>query len=269
MNAWNLCGGLPFILLGLGCIWVGLVFIQHSRGTTPLIIRGQPHRRLSPTEGWVWFVMLAGMGLGWVGFGVTFVRHAQSSSFSVPPDAPFIDHVIEIASVVGVLGGVCLMVVVALIVDPIRERRWRASHPVLDADDEDLLDHNSADGSLVSLRFTLQLLAASAPDQLAHVLPPQRGHVAIDMAEGYEQWASAVPTSRALTDEQAHALQALSAVFAAQDQAEHPTFWEDGALVADARWEQVRQLARAALVAVAWPVEVPPRQQDVGWEGIA
>jgi hypothetical protein len=125
MTVWNLCGGIPFILLGLGGIWVGLVIIQNCRGATPLIVHGHPHPRLFPTEAPVWFVIFSGMGLGFIGFGVTFVRHAQSSSADVPAGAPFIDHVIWITSVVYLLGGLCLMAVWLLIVKPIRERRSR------------------------------------------------------------------------------------------------------------------------------------------------
>jgi len=263
------CGGIFSLLLGLGSVWVGVTVYRADARRRALLTTSEafgPLESLATMR--LWLIAWLVMGLGWACGGVPTVRYVIGDSVDVPATAPLIDHVIWVSFAVGVCGGLALLLTWGVMYST-EEKRWRASQPVMDAADEDLLDSNSADGSLVSLRFTLQLLAASAPDQLAHVLPPQRGHVAIDMVEGYEQWASAVPTSRALTDEQAHALQALSAVFAAQDQAEHPTFWGDAALVADARWEQVRQLARAALVAVAWPVEVPPRQQDVGWEGIA
>ena len=121
--------------------------------------------------------------------------------------------------------------------------------------------HTAEDGVLANLRFTLQLLAASAQDQISHVLPPLHGDIAGEMAENFDNWALSVHTYWTLTDEQTQALNGLSAFFDAQDSAGHPTFWEDEALASDERWEQVRHLARAALAAFGWPVAVPPRQQ--------
>jgi hypothetical protein len=124
------------------------------------------------------------------------------------------------------------------------------------------------DGVLANLRFTLQLLAASGQEQRDHVLPPLHGDITGDMAEDYDLWSRSVPAYWALSPQQTQALRAISAFFDTHEYAEHPTFWEDEALVSDERWEQVRQLAQAALAACGWPVEVPPRQKYVWREPV-
>jgi hypothetical protein len=39
-------------------------------------------------------------------------------------------------------------------------------------------------------------------------------------------------------------------------------FWTDEALSSDPRWEQVRTLAKAALVSFGWPIEIPLSAQE-------
>ncbi len=39
-------------------------------------------------------------------------------------------------------------------------------------------------------------------------------------------------------------------------------FWSDEALSSDPRWEEVRMLAQAALVACEWPNEIPPPARE-------
>src|SRR5258706_7322972 len=97
--------------------------------------------------------------------------------------------------------------------------------------------NTAEEGVLANLRYTLQVLAASAQDQLAHVLPPLYGDIAGDMADDFDNWASAVHTYWTLTDQQTRALNSLTAYFGAHDSAEYPTFWEDEALASDEQWE--------------------------------
>lgn len=39
-------------------------------------------------------------------------------------------------------------------------------------------------------------------------------------------------------------------------------FWTDEALSSDPRWEEVRTLAKAALVSFGWPIEMPPPARE-------
>ncbi len=95
------------------------------------------------------------------------------------------------------------------------------------------------DWVLANLRYMLQLLAASGLDQLDHYLPPLHGVITNEMAEDFDNFARSVPTYWTLSPLQTQALNAILAYFDAHDYAEHPTFWEDDALVSDERWEQM------------------------------
>ena len=116
-------------------------------------------------------------------------------------------------------------------------------------------------GVLANLRYSLQLLAAAAPDQLAHFLPPDFACKADEMALDFDNWAKSVPTYWTLTEEQAARLTELDVYLDSVSGPQNAAFWTDDALVSDPRWEQVRVLAQAALIAFHWPKEVPPPEE--------
>jgi hypothetical protein len=113
-------------------------------------------------------------------------------------------------------------------------------------------------GVLANLRYTLQLLAAAAPDQLAHFLPPDFAFKADEMVLDFENWATSVHTYWTLTEEQTARLTELDAYLDNLSGEQNAAFWTDAALVSDPHWERVRALAQAALTSFQWPREVPP-----------
>lgn len=118
-------------------------------------------------------------------------------------------------------------------------------------------------GVLANLRYSLQLLAAAAPDQIAHFLPPDFAFKADEMALDFEHWATCVDTYWTLTEEQTAQLTELDAYLASLSGPPNAAFWTDEALVSDPRWEQVRALAQAALTSFQWPREVPPPEEYI------
>lgn len=120
-----------------------------------------------------------------------------------------------------------------------------------------------AAGVLANLRYSLQLLAVAAPDQLAHFLPPDFAFKADEMALDFDNWANAVPTYWTLTEEQSVRLSQLGAYLTTMSGEQNAAFWTDEALVSDPRWEQVRALAQAALTSFQWTKEVPPAEEYV------
>jgi hypothetical protein len=118
-----------------------------------------------------------------------------------------------------------------------------------------------AEGVLANLRYSVQLLAAPATEQIAHFLPPGFATKTDEMALELAHWAQCAPTYWTLTPEQTGRLTALDAYLAALSGMEHAEFWTDAALVSDPRWEEVRTLATAVLTAFAWPKETPPPER--------
>ena len=118
-----------------------------------------------------------------------------------------------------------------------------------------------AEGVLANLRYSVQLLAAPAGEQIAHFLPPDFAAKTDEMALELEHWAQCAPTYWTLTQEQAIRLNALDAYLAALSGTEHAEFWTDAALVSDPRWEELRILADAVLTAFKWPKETPPPER--------
>jgi hypothetical protein len=110
---------------------------------------------------------------------------------------------------------------------------------------------------LANLRYSLQLLAAAAPDQLAHFLPSDFAFKADAMAFDFAHWAETVPTYWMLTEEQAARLNQLDAYLESVSGQQNAAFWTDEAMGSDPRWVQVRALAQATLASFQWPKEVP------------
>jgi len=118
-----------------------------------------------------------------------------------------------------------------------------------------------AEGVLATLRYSVQLLAAPAAEQIAHLLPPDFAAKTNEMALELEHWALCAPTCWTLTQEQTTWLNALDAYLEALSGMDHAEFWTDAALVSDPRWEDVRTLAAAVLTAFDWPNETPPPER--------
>jgi hypothetical protein len=118
-----------------------------------------------------------------------------------------------------------------------------------------------AEGVLVNLRYSFQLLVAPAAEQIAHFLPPDFPIKTDEMALELELWAQCAPTYWMLRQEQATQLNALDSFLEALSGMDHAEFWTDAALESDPRWEEARPLAAAILTAFAWPKETPPAER--------
>jgi hypothetical protein len=115
------------------------------------------------------------------------------------------------------------------------------------------------EGVLANLRHMLQLLAASAQEQIAHYAPVELAAVAAEeMAQDFANWAEAVPTYWTLTEEQMARLQMVQAALDHLATSGDEADWSNAALRNDPRWEEVRTLAQAALTSFKWTTEVPP-----------
>ena len=79
-----------------------------------------------------------------------------------------------------------------------------------------------------------------------------------EMALDFDNWARCVSTYWKLSQEQEIRLTALDEFLSEMSGPLHSDFWTDEALSSDPRWEEVRNLAKAALISCGWPIEVPP-----------
>lgn len=62
------------------------------------------------------------------------------------------------------------------------------------------------------------------------------------------------------TAEQIHKLDASDSELGAMSGLANAGLWTEDALRQDARWERIREDARAALIALGWPNEIPPKE---------
>jgi hypothetical protein len=115
----------------------------------------------------------------------------------------------------------------------------------------------SAEGVLAHLCHSLQLLACPAQAQLSHF--PARWVVLTDeMALDFDHGASCVSTYWKLSQEQVAKLTVLNEFLSEMSDSLNSDFWTGEALSSDSRWEEVRTLAKEALVSFGWPIEIPP-----------
>jgi hypothetical protein len=117
------------------------------------------------------------------------------------------------------------------------------------------------DGVLKHLCHALQLLASPAQAQLNH-FPVDWIVLTDEIALDFDHWAQCVATYWKLSSVQMVHLSRLDDFLREMSASLHSDFWTDEALFSDPRWEEVRTLAKAALVAFAWPVEVPPPARE-------
>ena len=115
----------------------------------------------------------------------------------------------------------------------------------------------SAEGVLKQLCRSLQLLASPVQAQLSH-FPAPWIVLTDEMALDFDHWAQCVSTYWKLSQEQVIRLTALDEFLSEMSGPLHSDFWTDEALSSDPRWEEVRNLAKAALVSCGWPIDVLP-----------
>ena len=118
-------------------------------------------------------------------------------------------------------------------------------------------DSETAEGVLKQLCRSLQLLASPVQAQMNH-FPVQWIVLTDEMAEDFTHWAECVSTYWELSDEQKTRLIVLDDFLSKMSGLHNAAFWTDEALFTDHHWEEVRDLAKAALVSFGWPIEVPP-----------
>jgi hypothetical protein len=117
---------------------------------------------------------------------------------------------------------------------------------------------DTAFGVLKQLRLTLQLLASDVQDQADHFPPPYFFVFSEEMIDDFDHWANCTPTYWKLSHEQTTKLTALNEFLDRMSWQQDPCVGPDEALFTDPQWDEIRTLAKAALNAFGWPVEVPP-----------
>lgn len=117
------------------------------------------------------------------------------------------------------------------------------------------------DGVLEQLCHSLQLLASPAQAQLSH-FPAGWVVLTDEMALDFDHWAQCLSTYWKPSNEQLVQLSRLDDFLSKMSTSLYSDFWTDEALSSDPRWEQVRTLAKAALVSFGWSIEVPPPARE-------
>lgn len=107
------------------------------------------------------------------------------------------------------------------------------------------------------LNKTVQALALPANEQLK--LYPDGSAKADELALDFDQWHSCAVGNDAdsMTQAQLGSLRAIDEALSRMSGYSNPDLWTEQALGQDVEWEQVRELARAALAAFGWPNDVP------------
>jgi|SRR5579859_316855 len=118
-------------------------------------------------------------------------------------------------------------------------------------------DYETAEGVLKQLCHSLQLIASPAQAQVVH-FPVSWIVLTDEMADDLGHWAECVGTYWELTEEQKISLTRLNDFFSEMSASHQTAFWTNEALFTDSRWEEVRNLAKTALVSFSWSIEVPP-----------
>jgi hypothetical protein len=112
--------------------------------------------------------------------------------------------------------------------------------------------------SLERFKWSLQALAAPANIQLE--LYPDSDWKVDDMAIEFEEWYEAIKKRQAFfTARQAAILRKLNRTLDEISGPENAYYWMEETLGVDPVWERIRSLAKDALRALGWPIEVPPK----------
>jgi hypothetical protein len=126
---------------------------------------------------------------------------------------------------------------------------------------DDPQDAAIADNILQHLRHSLQLLASPAQAQLSH-FPAGWVVLTDEMVLDFDAWGERISSYWKLSQEQMARLTELDQFLKKMSDPSQSDFWSDEALSSDPRWEEVRTLAQAALVACGWPIEIPPPARE-------
>jgi len=111
--------------MGVGGMWVGW---RGARGGLAIVEEpdGDPARRWwTPTEAWLWRIAFGMAGAGWVGFGLTVMRHSHGPYVDVPASAPRIDQVIWIVSLTCLFSGFAILYTWAMLRSSKKKRSRR------------------------------------------------------------------------------------------------------------------------------------------------
>src|SRR5690242_19780485 len=108
-------------------------------------------------------------------------------------------------------------------------------------------DYETAEGVLKQLCRSLQLRASSAQAQIGH-FPVSWIVLTDEMAEDFSHWAECISTYWELSRQQKTKLTVLDDFLSKMSASYNAAFWTNEALFTDSRWEEVRNLAKAALV---------------------
>jgi hypothetical protein len=126
---------------------------------------------------------------------------------------------------------------------------------------DDPQDAEIADNVLQHLRHSLQLLASPAQAQLSH-FPAGWVVLTDEMVLDFDAWVERISSYWKLSKEQMARLTELDEFLNKMSASSKRDFWTDEALSSDPRWEEVRTLAKAALVSCGWPIEIPPPARE-------
>ena len=126
---------------------------------------------------------------------------------------------------------------------------------------DDPQDAAIADNILQHLRYSLQLLASPVQAQLSH-FPAGWVVLTDEMVLDFDAWVERISSYWNLSQEQMARLTELDQFLKKMSDPSQSDFWSDEALSSDPRWEEVRTLAQAALVACGWPNEIPPPARE-------
>ncbi|MFX1561688.1 MAG: hypothetical protein ACFFDP_00070 [Promethearchaeota archaeon] len=124
------------------------------------------------------------------------------------------------------------------------------------------------DYSLLRFKWSLQALASPADIQLE--LFPDIDLKVDEMAIEFEQWYELIKRRRYfLTPKQAVLLEDLNKRLDEISGPENLHYWLEETLRTDAIWEQIRDLAKQALLALGWELENPLKARSLVSSGPA
>jgi hypothetical protein len=118
----------------------------------------------------------------------------------------------------------------------------------------------SGDWVALQLRISLQILACDSQNQINH-FPPGVDIIG-ELFMDYDGYSQAIGTYWEISQNQVTRLAVLRDFFYSLNNPATSDFWTVEALSSDPRWEQVRSLAKQALNAFTWPIEVPYPDTD-------